>query len=172
MTASFVWLRAMGIGKGTPPHCDIVYMGRGTHRLYTAWIPYGPVSYELGGLMLLEKSHLQAERIRNYLNSDVDAFCTNRPEVPGGKKFNGTLSKNPVTLQEKMGGRWLTEEYQMGDILTFRTDLVHASTDNTTRNVRLSTDTRYQRSDEPIDQRWVGPEPIGHSQAGKRGRIC
>jgi hypothetical protein len=168
----FVWLRAMGFGKGTNPHCDLVYMGRGTHRLYTAWIPYGPVSYDLGGLMILEKSHLQADRIRNYLNSDVDSYCSNRPDQKGWNKLGGALSNNPVSLQEKMGGRWLTTEFEMGDILTFRMDLIHASTDNTTNRVRLSTDTRYQRSDEPVDERWVGENPIGHSTAGKRGRIC
>lgn len=75
----YIWLRTMGCGHGTPPHCDIVYMGRGTHRLYTAWIPYGEVPLEVGGLIILEKSHLQADRIRNYLNSDVDTSCTNIP---------------------------------------------------------------------------------------------
>jgi hypothetical protein len=74
----YIWLRTMGCGHGTP-HCDIVYMGRGTHRLYTAWIPYGEVPLEVGGLMILEKSHLQAERIRHYLESDVDTSCTNIP---------------------------------------------------------------------------------------------
>ena len=168
----YIWLRAMGIGPGTVPHCDIVYMGRGTHRLYTAWIPYGPVTYEVGGLMILEKSHLQAHRIRKYLETDVDAYCTNRPATLRQTKDVGMLSNNPVSLQEKMGGRWLTAEYQMGDLLTFRTDLVHASTDNTTRRVRLSTDTRYQRSDEPIDDRWIGDEPIGKTPEGKKWRIC
>jgi len=28
----FTWLRAIGPGKGTNPHCDLPYMGRGTHR--------------------------------------------------------------------------------------------------------------------------------------------
>jgi len=58
-----IWLRTMGCGHGTPPHCDIVYMSRGTHRLYTDWIPYGEVPIEVGGFMILEKSHLQADRI-------------------------------------------------------------------------------------------------------------
>jgi len=168
----FVWLRAMGFGQGTKPHCDIVYMGRGTHRLFTAWIPYGPVSYKLGGLMVLEKSHLQANRIQNYLKSDVDTFCSNQPGRDGWKRMAGNLSSNPASLQEKLGGRWLTAEYEMGDLLTFRMDMVHASTDNTTNRVRLSTDTRYQSSDEPVDDRWIGDNPVGHGQAGKRGRIC
>lgn len=166
----YIWMRAMGHGKGTAPHCDIVYMGRGTPHLYTAWIPYGDVRFELGGLMILEQSHLQAERIRGYLNLDVDSYCENRPRPKSSP--NGALSKNPVSLREKFGGRWLTTEFRMGDLLTFRADTIHASTDNQTQHIRLSSDTRYQRASELIDERWIGPNPAGHSQAAKRGRIC
>lgn len=167
----YVWLRTMGCGHGTPPHCDIVYMGRGTHRLYTAWIPYGEVPLEVGGLMILEKSHLQADRIKNYLESDVDTSCTN---IPGhdGWKHGGQLTNNPRSLRQKFGGRWLTSEFGPGDLLTFRMDTIHGSIDNTTQRIRLSTDTRYQRADEPVDERWVGENPIAHGPAGKRGLIC
>jgi hypothetical protein len=51
-------------------------------------------------------------------------------------------------------------------------DTIHGSIDNTTRRIRLSTDTRYQRSDEPVDERWVGANPIGHGPDSKLGRIC
>jgi len=167
----YIWLRTMGCGHGTAPHCDIVYMGRGTHRLYTAWIPYGEVPLEVGGLMILEKSHLQAKRIRTYLESDVDTYCSNI-EGRDGWKHGGQLSNNPRSLREKIGGRWLTSEFQPGDLLTFRMDTIHGSIDNTTQRIRLSTDTRYQRSDEPVDERWVGANPIGHGPDSKLGRIC
>lgn len=167
----YIWLRSMGRGKGTNPHCDVVYMGRGTRDLYTAWIPYGNVSYEVGGLMILEKSHRQAERLKNYLNSDVDTYCVNQPERHGWKT-GGLLSNNPVSLQEKLGGRWLSTEFRMGDLLTFRMETVHGSIDNQTDRLRLSSDTRYQLATEPVDERWVGENPVGHATAGKRGRIC
>lgn len=175
---SFKWLRAVGHGKGTNPHCDWVYMSRGTPRLMTAWIPYGEVSLELGGLMVLEKSHQKSERIANYLKHDVDDYCENRPEQvakvkeKGGWSHPGHLSTNPATLQEHLGGRWLTAEYRPGDMLTFCMTLVHASVDNQTNRIRLSTDTRYQPASEPADDRWIGENPVGHSTAGKRGRIC
>jgi hypothetical protein len=36
----FTWLRVMSPGRGTRPHCDVVYMGRGTReKLLTAWTP-------------------------------------------------------------------------------------------------------------------------------------
>ena len=50
--------------------------------------------------------------------------------------------------------------------------MVHASLDNPTDRVRLSSDSRYQPVSQPADERWVGETPTGHSLAGKRGRIC
>src|SRR5687768_4400600 len=33
----FTWLRVVRPGKGTASHCDLVFMGRGTSKLYTSW---------------------------------------------------------------------------------------------------------------------------------------
>lgn len=174
----FTWLRAMRPGKGTNPHCDLPYMGRGTHGHMTCWMPYGDISYELGGLMILEGSHKRMDLLENYVFRDVDAFCENKPEQKkraedGGWTFTGTLSHNPPAVRNKFGGRWVTTEFNAGDLLTFGMFLVHASVDNTTENqLRISSDSRYQRASEPIDDRWIGVSPPGHSTAAKRGRIC
>jgi hypothetical protein len=52
----------------------------------------------------------------------------------------------------------------------------HAGTDNDTNALRLSTDSRYQRADAPVDERWVagpnGEPPVGPGTAAKRGKIC
>jgi ectoine hydroxylase-related dioxygenase (phytanoyl-CoA dioxygenase family) len=66
----------------------------------------------------------------------------------------------------------LTADYRMGDVLIFSIKTVHASLDNGSDRIRLSSDTRYQRADEPADERWIGERPITHSLAAKRGRIC
>ena len=60
----------------------------------------------------------------------------------------------------------------MGDLLTFTLGTVHASLDNHSDRIRLSSDSRYQRASEPADERWIGPSPLGHSRAAKRGRVC
>ncbi len=172
----YTWFRAVGPGPGTKPHCDVVYMGRGTQNVYTSWVPYGDIPLEMGGLMLLEGSHLRAGRLKAYLQSDVDQYCVNRPEIEGrrlpGRSW-GWLTRNPVSLREKLGGRWLTApEFRAGDLLIFGMHVVHGSLDNAWRGLRLSTDSRYQRADEPIDPRWVGENPSGHGKAALRGRIC
>ncbi|MCX6955689.1 MAG: phytanoyl-CoA dioxygenase family protein [Verrucomicrobia bacterium] len=178
----FTWLRAIGPGKGTNPHCDLPYMGRGTHGHMTCWVPYGDISFDLGGLMVLEGSNQRMDLLENYVYRDVDSYCANKPEqvkiattnAKGtGWTFSGTLSHNPPVLRNKFGGRWLTTEYQAGDFITFGMFLVHASLDNRTENrLRISSDARYQRASEPIDERWVGLNPPGHTTAGKKGRIC
>ena len=173
------WFRAVSHGQGTPPHCDLVYMGRGTHQLLTAWIPYGDIPLEMGGVMLLEGSHRQTERLRSYLAWDVDAYCENRPaqvervRVRGGWSHPGYLSKMPASIRAKLGGRWLTSpEWRVGDLLTFGMTIVHGGLDNQTHRFRFSSDTRYQRASQPIDERWVGENPIANTLAGKRGRVC
>jgi len=176
----FTWFRAVpGGGNGIYPHCDVVYMGRGTRNLFTAWTPIGDVPVEVGGLMILENSHRKAEKLRNYLERDVDAYCTNYPdaaEIESGKKqwqdWDGRLSSNPVSLREKLGGRWLTTEFEAGDVLTFTMGTIHASLDNHSNRFRLSSDSRYQLDSEPVDDRWVGEKPYAHGPEGKRGMVC
>ena len=59
-------------------------------------------------------------------------------------------------LDEGVGARWLTSTFEMGDVLILSIFTLHASTDNLTGEVRLSSDTRYQLASEPADERWVG----------------
>ena len=172
----YTWLRAVAPGKGTYAHCDIVYMGRGTDKLYTAWTPLGDIPWELGGLMILENSH-HLETIKNsYGCKDVDRYCANRKTAPlyasHQKGWDGALSKNPVSLRCKYGGRWLSSEFEAGDVLIFGMFTIHASLDNHSPSIRLSSDSRYQLASEPVDERWVGSNPIGHSTAAKQGQIC
>jgi len=174
----YTWLRAIPPGQGTNPHCDLPYMGRGTHRHMTCWIPYGDVSFELGGLMVLEGSHRRMDLLERYVYRDVDAYCENKPEEVDSAKagkwtFNGALSRNPPVVRDRFGGRWVTAEFSAGDFVTFSMFTVHASLDNQSGNrLRISSDTRYQRVSDPIDERWIGANPPAHGAVGKRGRVC
>ena len=105
-------------------------------------------------------------------------FCkeprANRPDDPartaGG--LNGWLSDDPNHIRKQLGGRWLTAEYNIGDVVIFGMNIVHGGMDNRCDRLRLSSDSRYQLAGEPVDERWIGEDPPGHSSAGKRGRIC
>ena len=157
-------------------------MGRGTHELYTMWVPYGRIPLDVGGLMILEGSHQGSvqERIRKYTSRDVDEYCENHPlpehvdleSESDNKVWNGWLASNPVKLRKNLGGRWLTAEYRSGDALIFSCKTVHGSLDNQSTVFRLSSDCRYQLLSDPVDERFVGSGPLGHVGSAKRGRVC
>lgn len=169
----FTWVRCIPPGTGTAPHYDVVYMGRGTKRLYTAWTPMGDIDYQQGGLLIMENSHRNERLKQGYGSRDVDVYCVNKPDQNlTAYGDNGWLSQDPVRLRRGMKARWLTSEFQAGDAVIFGMYLVHGSLDNHSDRFRLSTDSRYQLASEPADERWIGPNPPGHSRAGKRGRVC
>lgn len=67
----------------------------------------------------------------------------------------------------------MTAGFCAGDPLVFTIYTLHASLDNQSSNgIRLSSDTRYQRASEPIDERWIGDDPIDHGPGGKKSIIC
>jgi hypothetical protein len=111
-----------------------------------------------------------------YLEKDVDSYCVNRPAPkeakPNNWLFDGVLSKRPDLIRAKLGGRWLTTHYRPGDFIMFGMALVHAGLDNHTCRLRLSSDSRYQKASEPIDERWVGENPPGHGPHVSKGVIC
>jgi hypothetical protein len=163
----FIWMRLMAPGQATAPHCDIVYMGRGTKELYTAWIPLTPISILDGPLMVLERSH-RIERLRNdYGRMDIDKDGNWRKlKFRHGRVFRGgDYSRNPRRARAEFGLRWLTSEFEPGDVVIFTPYTLHASLDNHSRQFRISIDARYQHASQPIDERWIGENPIAHSLA-------
>jgi hypothetical protein len=157
------------------PHCDSVFMNRGTKQLYTAWIPLGDIPTHVGGLMVLEHS-LHIERLRHeYADLDIDTYCTDFPGAAEWMKtateWGGQLSDDPVALRDELGGRWLTSDFQLGDLLTFTIYTIHASLDNVSTEMRLSIDTRFQLASEAFDERWMGENAAGEVEE-LNVRIC
>lgn len=154
-TYDYKWLRAVGHGDFTGAHYDIVYMGRGTQNVLTCWTPLGEVSLADGPLALLSGSHRIEPLRETYGRMDVDR-----------DRVAGWFTSDPVEMVDRWGGQWLTTEFRPGDALLFGMFTLHGSITNTTNRYRLSCDTRYQRADEPLDPRWVGDNPQGHSAPG------
>ena len=146
------WPRFVRPGEGCGFHCDGPYMNRGTSRIFSSWIPLGRVDRHEGALMLLEGSH-RSERLHDgYLRADADR---------DGLTW---LDADPVAVQDLYGARWLTTDFEPGDVLCFGMHTLHGALDNrsTTGRCRLSSDSRYQRTDEPADPRWNGADFEGH----------
>ena len=190
----YTWFRAKqpGTNTATTPHQDFVYMGRGTPDLYTSWTPFSDVPFEMGGLMMLEKSHEHEALVQGYGQTDVDLYCENEGgagqivaaaqaagrELTGEERqqirwnSTGAYSTDAIATRAEWGGRWLLDEYRMGDVLIFSMHIMHASSDNQTDQIRLSSDTRYQLASEPVDERWIGDDPPAHGIRAKRGMVC
>jgi phytanoyl-CoA dioxygenase PhyH len=160
----YIWIRTVRLGGATACHYDHVYMGRGTDNLYTSWIPIGDVPRTDGALLLLENSHRLEELKSTYGAMDVDR--KEDKEKYGG----GSLSRNPIEVQERYGGRWLTTDFQAGDLLVFTMFTLHCSLDNNSpvNRIRLTSDSRYQLASEPADERWIGENPMAHGPAAQR----
>ncbi|TWU04997.1 phytanoyl-CoA dioxygenase family protein [Stieleria varia] len=148
----FRWPRFVRPGEGCGIHCDGPYMNRGTERVFSSWIPLGDVAKHEGALMILEKRDEHERLLQRYLAKDAD-----RDKIEW-------LSTNPVVLQEKFSGRWLSADFQAGDVLCFTMQTVHGALDNMSpiNKCRLSSDSRYQRTDEVFDERWNGSDPEAH----------
>eukprot|EP01052_Picozoa_sp_SAG31_P005691 SAG31_NODE_254_length_19052_cov_8.982114_2_plen_173_part_00 len=87
------------------------------------------------------------------------------------------LSNAHQVTAEGIGRRWLTSTFRMGDVLVLSIFTLHASLDNLSEQIRLSSDTRYQLASEVADERWVGEAAKRninpHAQImHKKGYVC
>jgi hypothetical protein len=153
-----ILIRNVRVGSATPVHFDWVYFTQGTANLYTTWIPIGDVPLSDGPLLVLEGSHKIEELRSGY--GQLDAFRDGAYTNKDHPYFEGFLTKDAPAVQQRFGTRWLTTEFQAGDVLIFGMFTLHCSLDNKSpeNRVRLSIDARYQHAADPIDRRWMGEE--------------
>ncbi len=157
----FRWPRFVRPGEGCGFHCDGPYMNRGTDLIYSSWIPLGDVPPEEGALMLLAGSHRSEDLQRGYLAMDADRDAL------------VWLDDDPAEVQRRYGIQWLTTSFQPGDVLCFTMHTLHGAFDNQSADgrCRLSSDSRYQRADEPADERWNGLDRLGQVEGHGGSRV-
>lgn len=115
----------------TPPHQDYPN-NQGTPALTATWIPLGNVPMELGGLAILAGSHRFG--------------CFPLVAHPGA---GNRAADVPLEVQREC--RWVTTEFEAGDVLLFGSMTVHASLHNASEFfMRLSVDFRYQQEGEAL----------------------
>ena len=154
------WIRIKTPGRATAPHCDIVYHRKGSPRLHTIWIPLGDVPLQQGPVMILEGSHRAKPLVENYCNLDVaeGRNATRLRFRHGGFFRGGQYTKKPDAAQRELGGRWLTSDFQAGDVVVFSAFALHGALDNQSTRIRLSVDARFQPASGTVDPRWLARE--------------
>ena len=112
----------------TPAHQDFVHI-QGTPDVWTVWLPLGDCPEGLGGLSVLTGSH----------KSGV---------LPVSKSLGAGGLRSHF---EEIGGEWVSNPFNVGDVLFFHSQTVHRGLPNRSGNrIRLSVDYRYQRASDPI----------------------
>lgn len=164
-TLDMKWLRAMSPdAKDAEPrgsfHMDNIFMGRGSDRLTTAWVPFEDVPIDLGGLVALQGSSSLPgfKRLREtYGSIDVDR-CDIKGAGPGGDPL-ALASLDPAA-------RWVTGDFNAGDVVLFTMHTLHGGIRNeTAQQLRLSADLRFQPARERRDERWIGHPPLMHERS-------
>ena len=111
----------------TPPHQDYFYIG-GNVDTWTAWIPIGDCSCDLGSLAVLPGSH------KNGL------LPVQVAQGAGGHATQAVAENG-----------WARADFQCGDVLCIHSLLIHQGQDNlSNRSLRLSLDLRFQNKMQPI----------------------
>jgi ectoine hydroxylase-related dioxygenase (phytanoyl-CoA dioxygenase family) len=143
----------------TGGHYDLIYLRAGTDRLCTSWIPLGDAPVEMGGLMYLE----HADAVGRQMEAEFRAKNADLPPEERISAYNrnmreaGWISTNLPEMADRFQSRWLVADYEAGDMVIHSPYMIHAATQNhdPLNRIRLSTDIRFQRADDLIDQRWA-----------------
>ena len=147
-----------GDASATGAHYDLTYLRGGTDRFVTAWIPIGDVPVAMGGLVYLEGSHAHGRELEH-------GFAAANAHLPRDERISaynrhmndtGWITKDLPSLADRLDARWLTADYEAGDVVLHSAHTIHAATcnDDPGRRLRLSTDIRYQNVRDEIDARW------------------
>jgi hypothetical protein len=118
----YKWFRAVIPGQFSGFHMDNVYMGAGSARVHTVWLPWHDIDTTKGGLVVLEGSH------------SLPGYARMR-ETYGAQQHGQWFGTDPAELLafEPQRARWVTSTFRAGDVVIFPMLTMHGSLTNRTR---------------------------------------
>lgn len=150
ITTGFKWLRAVACSEFTGLHTDRVFLGRGSARLLTAWLPLGEVPPRQGSLLVAAGSH----RLPAFAAVRADYGVS---QVGADGTRSGWLSDSGASLAAHIAGPvdWRVADCHPGDVVILGLDTLHMSASNecSPSRIRLSCDTRWQPAADARDPR-------------------
>ena len=145
----------------TAIHYDKIFLRAGEAEFLTAWVPIGDCAPNGGGLLYLERSMDLGEKI-------VAEFSQRALALPSKERVsaynvhmsaNGTIGSDVDTFskERRCYNRWLTADYEAGDVVFHDPYIIHASGKNEDARgrIRLSTDLRFYAKGAAMDHRWM-----------------
>lgn len=164
IAASWKRIRPIVPGGFSGFHHDHIYMGQGSSRLLTAWVPLMPISLSLGGLVVLERPSVGSSSTSARMHDDLLRKTYGSYDVDDAWiRGDGTFSEDPSEVLQYGECLVTSEQYDVGDLVVFDLHVLHGSATNVTATavdpgqLRLSMDVRYQPASDPVDERWMGP---------------
>ena len=101
----YKWFRAVVPEQYSGFHMDNVYMGAGSKRLHTVWLPWHDIDVTKGGLVVLEGS------------SSLPGFKAMR-ETYGAQQHGQWFGRDPAELLAfDPEARWVTANFRSGDLV-------------------------------------------------------
>jgi hypothetical protein len=154
----FIFLRPGVVGRFTFLHYDFPFFARGTKNVVTAWTAIGDIPTTEGPLFVLENSHRFDDLIEPVTKIDYESSYS--PQVQ--------MMDDAVDFARSRGSRFLTANFEPGDVILFGMTTMHGSFDNCSpiNRTRLSVDVRWQPASEPVDDRYFGKNPAGTTGIG------
>ena len=133
----YKWLRAVAKGKYTGFHIDRTYLTQvfQTDQILSCWIPLGDITPENGALCCSKTHNKTAERIVKE--------CQGKSLESDGTA-SGWVQLGPKDIDEIA---FESRNFEMGDVVIFGMDMLHATAINTLDELRLSCDVRFIKSE-------------------------
>jgi hypothetical protein len=130
-------------GEFSKLHQDFWYSGV-ARNMWTAWVPLGDIPMDKGVIVIAKDSHL------------------NLGFVPNEDRFYD--QSNQITFKLKKDDyKWLTNDFESGDVFLFHNLLAHFSTTNTTNHLRFSADYRVIPLSDPLADYFFIPHMTEHT---------
>jgi len=101
---------------------------QGTEEVYTAWIPLTDISFDMGPLQVAAGTHME-----------------------GVFDFAIAAGAGGIEISDSLDGRWVSENFAVGDVLIFHSMTVHKGLPNRSDRLRMSMDVRFQLVSEPFN---------------------
>ena len=154
----FMFLRPSVVGRATRLHYDLPFFSRGSQRVLTVWTALGEIPVSDGPLIVVENSHRFDDLIEPIRKIDYESTASPQVQMMG----------DVAEFARQRQARLLTTDFRAGDLVVFTMTTLHGTLDNHSNigRARLSCDVRWQPAADPVDPRYVGPNPAGTTGEG------